>query len=356
MEPIPVGILGATGVVGQQYVQRLANHPWFRISFLSASERSAGRCYEEAVAGRWMGIEEIPAYVRRLPVSSLDAIDQAANSCALVFSAVGTEQAKHFEQRYAQAGVGVVSNASYHRTDDDVPMVIPEINADHLDIIPVQRKRRGWTKGFIATKCNCSLQSYLIPLFPLHQLFGIEACFVTTLQAISGAGYPGVPALSIADNVIPFIGGEEEKSEKEPLKIFGHIADDRIISDGGLRITAHCNRVPVYDGHLACVSVKLRQKATQDEILQAWTSFRGVPQLLKLPSAPEIPILYREEKDRPQPRLDRDAQDGMAVTVGRLRTCPLLDYRFVGLSHNAVRGAAGGAILIAELLIKQQLI
>lgn len=304
MRRIGVGILGATGHVGQQYLRLLQNHPWFEVRFLASSKNA-------------------------------DDIESAKKSCSFVFSAMSNEGAKLYEERYAAAGLPVVSNASYHRMSPDVPIIIPEVNASHLSMIPLQRSR-----GFIVTKPNCSLQSYMIPLAPLHERFEVEKIIVTTLQAISGAGYPGVASLDIVDNVIPYISGEEEKCEREPLKIWGN---------AGIEISAHCNRVPVLDGHLACVSVKFRKKPSEQEILALWQNFPG----LDLPSAPKRPIIYREECDRPQTRLDRDAENGMAVTVGRLRRCPILDYRFVGLSHNTIRGAAGGGILIAELLHKE---
>lgn len=354
MTRIPVGILGATGVVGQQYIQLLADHPWFEVTFLASSHRSANQTYGHAVAGRWRQPQGIPPDIANLTVHTLDALEVARQRCRLVFSAVGSDIAERYEERYAQAGLGVVSNASFHRRDPDVPMIIPEINSDHLDILAIQKRRRQWSTGFIAVKPNCSIQSYLIPLWPLYQRFGLDKVMVTTLQAVSGAGYPGVSALDITDNVIPYISGEEEKSEWEPLKVLGHIQGDQIVNAGDITISAHCNRVPVCDGHMACVSVAFKEKPASEDILAAWLDFRGEPQTLDLPLAPPRPILYDGNADRPQPRLDRDAGNGMAVTVGRLRPCPLLHYRFVGLSHNAVRGAAGGGVLIAELLAKQQ--
>ena len=350
MAKLKVGVLGATGMVGQSYIALLKDHPWFEVSFLAASERSAGKRYEEAVEGRWHFEKDIPEGVRGLLVHSIEEMGEARKTCDFVFSALDTAVAKEWEERYAEAGVPVVSNSSAHRWDEDVPMIIPEINPDHLKIIPIQRKKRGWDRGFIAVKPNCSLQSYLIPLFPLHKEFTLKAVIVTTMQAISGAGYPGVASFDIIDNIVPYIKGEEVKSEREPRKILGRIEGDLIVEEKGIVISAHCNRVPVIDGHLACVSVAFESKPTREEILEIWREFRGVPQELNLPFAPEQPIIYREEVARPQPRLDRDKGKGMAVTVGRLRECNVLNYRFVALSHNTIRGAAGGGILIAELL------
>lgn len=344
---IPVGILGATGVVGQQYLARLMDHPYFEITFLAASSESAGKSYEEAVSGRWHLSDPIPSHIGKMKVFSLENMSQANDCCRIVFSAVSTEAAHQFEERYAEYGLIVVSNASAHRKTPDVPLIIPEVNAHHLEMIPIQQKNRGWKRGFIIVKPNCSLQSYMIPLHPLHHHFGVRKVMVGTLQAMSGAGYPGIPSLVMADNVIPYIPGEEEKSENEPLKIWGKIEGNQIVATPDIAISAHCHRVPVTDGHLASVSVAFENKPTHEEILALWGNFTG----LKLPSAPPRPILYREEGDRPQPRLDRHAGQGMAVTVGRLRSCPLFDYRFTALSHNTIRGAAGGGILNAELLV-----
>lgn len=335
MQKLRVGVLGATGIVGQHYIQLLQDHPFFELSFLAASKDSAGKRFSEA-----------------LTVHAVDEIDLAKKSADFVFSALGNDAAKTFETLYAQAGLPVVSNASAHRLDPDVPLLIPEINPEHLKIIPEQQKRRGWEKGFIVAKPNCSLQSYLFPLFPLHKAFGIKTIILTTLQAVSGAGYPGVSSLDMIDNLIPYIGGEEEKSETEPLKILGAL-EKGAFHPASIAISAHCNRVPVLDGHTACVSVEFVDKPTKEEILRLWKEFKGLPQTLSLPTAPLQPIIYREEKDRPQPKLDRMAEKGMAITVGRLRECPVLDFRFVALSHNALRGAASGGLLNAELLYRQ---
>lgn len=354
MKKIPVGILGATGMVGQQYVQLLANHPWFEVAFLAASEQSAGKSYADAVGERCqLDPTQLPQHLWQSPVHSIDDTALAQNQCRFVFSAMTNEGAKIYEERYAALDLPVISNASYHRLSPDVPMLIPEVNPEHSEIIPIQRSNRSWKSGFIAVKPNCSLQSYMIPLTPLHQRFQVTHIIVTTLQAISGAGYPGVPSLDIIDNVVPHISGEEEKSEREPLKIWGKVTDRAISLADNIAISAHCNRVPVIDGHLACVSVKFAEKPSEREILQLWSQFHPLPQQLKLPSAPQQPIIYSPRHDRPQPRYDRTAGRGMSITVGRLRPCNIFDYRFVALSHNTIRGAAGGGILNAELLLEQ---
>ena len=360
MTKIPVGILGATGMVGQQYISLLKDHPWFEVRYTAASSRSAGKTYREATAGRihFPGIAE--SAVGELPVA--DASDLAAavsamkaGGCAFVFSALemGKDEIRSLEEAYAAAGIPVVSNASAHRWTSDVPMLIAEVNPHHADIIPVQRKARGWDKGFIVVKPNCSLQSYTTPLYALMQKgYEIKRLIVSTLQAVSGAGYPGVPSLDMLDNIIPYIGGEEEKSELEPLKIFGVINKDGVLENAAEpKIGAHCNRVPVKDGHTACVSLEFgAKKPSVEEVKKIWSEFKALPQEAQLPTAPERPIIVREEPNRPQPRKDRDADKAMAVTVGRIRPCPVFDLRFVGLSHNTVRGAAGGGILSAELL------
>jgi aspartate-semialdehyde dehydrogenase len=356
MKKIPVGILGATGMVGQQYLQLLADHPWFEIVCLAASDQSSGKTYDEAVKDRWQMSGSIPQKLSRIPVHRIDQIDKAIDLCRFVFSALTTDAAKLYEESYAAAGLPVVSNAGYHRTSSDVPMLIPEINPEHTEIIPHQQRNRGWNKGIIVVKPNCSIQSYIIPLYPLHKEFQVQKIIVTTMQAISGAGFPGVPSLQITENVIPYIGGEEGKSEQEPLKIFGRVQGNRIEPAQDIVISAHCNRVPVVDGHMACVSVKFAQKPKIDDILALWESFEGLPQKMQLPTAPRKPIIYMHEENRPQPRLDRLAGQGMSVTVGRLRECNIFDYRFTGLSHNTIRGAAGGGILNAELLARQNLL
>jgi aspartate-semialdehyde dehydrogenase len=348
MEKLKVGILAATGMVGQKYVSLLEDHPWFEMEYMCASERSAGKTYAEAVEGRWHMQTDIPEEVRDIVIEDITKIDKA-KGCDFVFSALDSGIAKEWEHKYAEAGIPVVSTASAHRHTDDVPMIIPEINPNHINIIPIQQKNRGWGRGFIVVKPNCSLQSYMTPLYALEK-FGLERVIITTMQAVSGAGYPGVSSWDAIDNLIPFIKGEEEKSEKEPLKILGKISGSKFEYADKPKISAHCNRVPTLDGHEACVSVEFEEKPERDEILKLWGKFSAEPQKLKLPFAPEQPIIYRDEPDRPQPRLDRDVDKGMAVTCGRLRECNVFDWRFVGLSHNTVRGAAGGGILNAELL------
>jgi len=359
MEKIPVGVLGATGMVGQQYIALLENHPWFEVAYVAASPRSAGKSYAEAVAGRWQLARGYGNAVGSLTVQDANDLGAARAAaaqgrCAFVFSALemGKDEIKALEEAYATAGIPVVSNASAHRWTSDVPMLIAEINPHHTDIIPLQRKNRRWDRGFIVVKPNCSIQSYMTPLWALmREGYEIKRMFVTTLQAVSGAGYPGVPSLDIIDNVVPYIGGEEEKSEQEPLKIFGSIDGSVIRNAEGPLITAHCNRVPVVDGHTACVSLEFgAKKPSLEEIRRIWENFRSLPQELGLPFAPEHPIIVRSEADRPQSRKDRDADKAMAVSVGRLRSDRIFDIRFVGLSHNTVRGAAGGGILNAELL------
>ncbi|MGD9200296.1 MAG: aspartate-semialdehyde dehydrogenase [Chitinispirillia bacterium] len=353
-ERIPVGILGATGVVGQNYVRLLQNHPWFEITYLAASPSSAGKSYTEAVQGRWHMPDPIPENVASLTVGNANLVNNARGKCALVFSAINldkkTTAALEFE--YAEKGFAVMSNNSAHRATPDVPMILPEINSDHLEIIPFQRMHYSWKKGCIVVKSNCSIQSYLSPLYALiNNGYPIDRLIVTNLEAVSGAGYPGPSSMDIIDNIIPFINGEEEKSEHEPLKIFGSIGNERIVPAVSPVISAHCNRIPVIDGHTSCISMKFSDtKPSHEEIVSIWKNFSSAPQKLNLPSAPFPPIVYRDEPDRPQPRKDRDIGNGMAITVGRLRPCPVFDYRFVGLHHNTVRGAAGGCILSAELL------
>jgi aspartate-semialdehyde dehydrogenase len=354
MEKMSVGVIGATGMVGQNYLRLLRDHPWFEVTHVAASPRSAGKTYAEAVAGRWVMDEDIPESVANLVVGDAGHVAAAKGKCELVFSAVDMDKqaVRELEEAYAADDIAVVSNNSAHRWTADVPMFIPEVNPHHADIIPFQRRNHGWTKGLIAVKPNCSLQSYLPAVYPLMAAgYAVESIFVATLQGVSGAGYPGPASIDMIDNVVPFIGGEEEKTEQEPLKILGSIKDGKFVNDGSLTVAAHCNRVPVIDGHTACVSLKFKaKKPSLDEIIEIWRAFEGEPQKLDLPLAPKPCIVYREERDRPQPRKDRDAGHAMAITVGRLRQCPVFDIRFVALSHNTVRGAAGGAILSAELL------
>ena len=354
MEKMKVGVLGATGMVGQNYIRLLDNHPWFRITYVAASPRSAGKKYVDAVAGRWVMDGDLPQAVENLIVGDASDVATAKAHCDFVFSAVELDKQaiRDLEERYASEGLPVISNNSAHRATPDVPMLIPEVNPGHVAIIPIQQQNRGWQKGFIAVKPNCSLQSYMTPLAALMAAgYPLESLIITTLQAVSGAGYPGVASWDIIDNLVPFINGEEEKSEREPLKIFGRIENGRIIDADFPKISAHCNRVPVTDGHVACVSLKFKgSKPSKEQILQIWQAFKAEPQTLQLPFAPAQAIIYRPEPNRPQPRKDRDADKAMAVTVGRLRECPVMDYRFAALSHNTIRGAAGGAILSAELI------
>jgi aspartate-semialdehyde dehydrogenase len=354
MEKISVGVIGATGMVGQNFIRLLHNHPWFQVTYVAASPRSAGKTYTEAVAGRWLMDGEIPDDVKNLVVGDARNVESAEAHCALIFSAINLDKqaVRDLEDQYAGNDIPVVSNNSAHRWTPDVPMLIPEVNPGHVEIIPLQRKNRGWNKGFIAVKPNCSLQSYMTPVYALMAAgYPVDSMIITTLQAVSGAGYPGPGSIDMIDNIIPLIKGEEEKSEREPLKILGRIEDGKIVNDDSLKISAHCNRVAVIDGHTACVSVKFKANTPSiKEILNIWNAFQAEPQELNLPSAPERPIIYQEAPDRPQPRKDRNADKAMAVTVGRLRECPVFDYRFVALSHNTVRGAAGGGILSAELI------
>ena len=352
MKKYNVGIIGATGMVGQRFVNLLANHPWFNVVTLAASARSAGKGYEEAVGDKWAFETPIPANIKDMTVLDAEAdMDKIASCVDFVFCAVNMDKAKirALEEAYAKKEVPVVSNNSAHRFTADVPMIIPEVNPEHLDVIPSQRARLGTKRGFIAVKSNCSLQSYVPLLHPLKG-FGVTEVAVCTYQAISGAGKTFATMPEILDNIIPYIGGEEEKSEKEPLKIWGKIVGDEIVSANSPAITAQCLRVPVSDGHTAAVFVKFDKKPTKEEILSAWANFKGEPQELKLPSAPEQFLQYFEEDNRPQAKLDRMAGKGMSVTVGRLREDSIYDYKFVGLSHNTLRGAAGGAVLLAELL------
>ena len=344
-----VGILGATGMVGQRFIQLLENHPQFEITALAASDRSQGKSFEEACTWRLSG--EMPQAVRSLKVQA----PQPPLDCELVFSSLPGDIARECEASFADAGYAVISNSSAFRMEADVPLLIPEVNHTHLDLLAVQRAKSARQRGFIVTNPNCSTIMLALALAPLHLKFGVASVVATTMQALSGAGFPGVPSLAISDNVLPFIDGEEEKIEKETLKILGHVAQGRIV-DAPMNVSAQCHRVNVSDGHMAAVRVKLNKPASVDEIKEAFASYKALPQEMKLPSAPEFPIIVRDENDRPQPRLDRDAGKGMSVTVGRIRDDNVLDYRFVALSHNTIRGAAGAAILNAELLIASGLL
>lgn len=352
MKKYNVGIIGATGMVGQRFITLLSEHPWFDIKILAASSRSAGKTYSEAVGKRWAMKTDIPERIKAMTVyDATGDIEKIAAAVDFVFCAVDMkkDEIRALEEAYAKAECPVVSNNSAHRHTPDVPMIIPEINPEHAEIINAQRKRLGTKRGFVSVKSNCSLQSYVPALHPLKK-FGIKNVLACTYQAISGAGKTFESWPEIIDNVIPYIGGEEEKSEVEPLKIWGHIEGDRIVDAVSPAITTQCLRVPVSDGHTAAVFVSFENKPSIDEIKQAWKEFRGVPQELELPSAPKQFLNYFEENDRPQARLDRELEGGMAVSMGRLREDSQYDYKFVCLSHNTLRGAAGGAVLMAELL------
>jgi aspartate-semialdehyde dehydrogenase len=350
-QKLKVGIIGATGMVGQRFVTLLADHPWFQIVTVAASERSAGRSYADAAGERWAMSAPIPPQVAGLRVANAAEVGEVSRGVDFIFCAVDMpkDQTRELEDSYAKAETPVVSNNSAHRHTPDVPMLLPEINADHLAVIDSQRWRLGTRNGFIAVKPNCSIQSYVPALHALKE-FGIEKVFVCTYQAISGAGKTFKDWPEMVDNVIPYIGGEEEKSEQEPLKVWGSVKGGQIVNAAGPTITSQCIRVPVTDGHLAAVFVSFKKKPAREKILELWKGFQGKPQSLSLPSAPRPFLTYFSEDNRPQTRLDRDNGSGMGITIGRLREDTLLDYRFVCLSHNTVRGAAGGAVLMAELL------
>jgi len=352
MRKYNIGIIGATGMVGQRFATLLANHPWFNVKVLAASARSAGQTYEEAVKNRWAMSVSMPENLKSLII--LDAVkdmEKVASQVDFVFCAVDMkkDEIKALEEAYAKLECPVVSNNSAHRFTDDVPMIIPEINDDHTEVIEAQRKRLGTKRGFIAVKSNCSLQSYVPALFPLSK-FGITKSLVCTYQAISGAGKTFERWPEMVDNVIPYIGGEEEKSENEPLKIWGKVEDGKIALADTPKFTAQCLRIPVSDGHMAAVFVSFDKKPSKDEIIKIWSEYSGAPQKLELPSAPKKFLNYFTEDNMPQTKLHRDLEGGMAVSIGRLREDSQYDYKFVCLSHNTLRGAAGGAVLLAELL------
>lgn len=352
MRKYNVGIIGATGMVGQRFAILLENHPWFEVKLLAASPRSAGKTYEEAAGSRWKMQSPMPESMKNMKL--LDAVadvEKIASEVDFCFCAVDMkkDEIKALEEKYAKAECPIVSNNSAHRFTPDVPMVVPEINSEHIEIIEAQRKRLGTKKGFIAVKSNCSIQSYVPALEPLRK-FGITKVLACTYQAISGAGKNFETWPEMVDNLIPYIGGEEEKSEQEPLKVWGKIEGDKIVSASSPQITTQCLRVPVSDGHTAAVFVSFENKPSKEEILKLWADFKGVPQELELPSAPKQFIHYFEENDRPQAKLDRNLENGMAVSTGRLREDTQYDYKFVCLSHNTLRGAAGGGVLLAELL------
>ena len=345
MKKIPVGVLAATGAVGQRFVQLLADHPWFEVVAVTGSERTVGRTYGEGV--NWVISGDPPPGISALTVQAT----RPDLDVPVVFSALPTQKARELEPVFARAGYAVVTNASAHRMADDVPLLIPEINPDHTELICHQKEARGWS-GFIVASPNCSTTSIVLPMKVFQDAFGLRAAVITTMQAISGAGYPGVPSMAILDNVIPHIGGEDEKLENEPRKLLGRIVDHEVVL-ADLRLSAQANRVPVIDGHLASVSVKLGDRPSPQqavEVLQAWQP----PAICaELPSSPQRPLIYRHEEDRPQPRLDRDSEEGLAWTVGKVRRCNVLDLRYLAITHNTLRGAASGSILNAELLVVQ---
>jgi aspartate-semialdehyde dehydrogenase len=348
---IPVGILGATGTVGQRFIQLLHGHPWFEITWLAASDRSSGKLYPEAA--KWNLSTPIPASIAAMKVS---AATPDSSTPKLVFAALDATAAQQIEPAFAEAGHAVVSNSSAFRMAEDVPLIIPEVNSDHVPLIKTQKwyKKNG---GFMVTNPNCSAIGLVLALAPLHRRFGIDKIFVATMQAISGAGYPGVPSMDILGNVIPYIAKEEDKMEAETRKLLGSLVESSLngsrVIDADLALSAHCNRVAVEDGHTESVSLKLSKPARAEEIIEAWNEFRCLPQKLKLPTAPEQPVIYESAPDRPQPRLDRDRGKGMSAVCGRLRPCNIFDWKFTVLSHNTIRGAAGAAVLNGELLKAQ---
>lgn len=349
-----VGILGATGMVGQRFISLLENHPWFEVVTVAASPRSAGKTYEEAVGGRWKMTTPMPEGVKNLIVHNVNEVEEVAATVDFVFSAVDMtkDEIRAIEEAYAKTETPVVSNNSAHRWTPDVPMVVPEINSQHFEVIADQKKRLGTTRGFIAVKPNCSIQSYA-PCLAAWKEFGPKEVVATTYQAISGAGKTFKDWPEMVENIIPYIGGEEEKSEQEPLRVLGKVENGEIVKAELPKITCQCIRVPVLNGHTAAVFVKFKKKPTKEQLIEALKNYSGVPQELKLPSAPEHFIQYLEEDNRPQVSLDVNFEHGMGISVGRLREDTVYDWKFVGLSHNTVRGAAGGAVLCAELLKAQ---
>ncbi|MDF2474124.1 MAG: aspartate-semialdehyde dehydrogenase [Lachnospiraceae bacterium] len=354
MSKLRVGILGGTGMVGQRFISLLENHPWFEVVTIAASPRSAGKTYEEAVGSRWKMSTPMPEAVKKIVVKDVNSVEEVSSEVDFVFSAVDMtkEEIKAIEEAYAKAETPVVSNNSAHRWTPDVPMVVPELNPEHLQVIADQRKRLGTRRGFIVVKPNCSIQSYTPALHALKE-FGPKVVVATTYQAISGAGKNFQDWPEMLDNIIPYIGGEEEKSEQEPLRIWGKVEDGKIVKASAPLITTQCIRVPVSDGHTAAVFVSFEKKPSKEEMIKAWREFKGIPQELNLPSAPKQFIQYCEEDNRPQVKTDKNYENGMGISLGRLREDTVYDYKFVGLSHNTVRGAAGGAVLIAELLKAQ---
>ncbi len=357
MSKLKVGILGATGMVGQRFIALLENHPWFEVVAVAASPRSAGKTYEEAVGGRWKMSTPMPEAVKKLVVLNVNDVEHVSKQVDFVFSAVDMtkEEIRAIEEAYAKAETPVVSNNSAHRWTPDVPMIVPELNPEHLEVLDAQKKRLGTKRGFIVVKPNCSIQSYTPALTALME-FKPKTVVATTYQAISGAGKTFREWPEMEGNIIPYIGGEEEKSEQEPLRIWGKVVDGQIVKADGPVITTQCIRVPVLDGHTAAVFVTFEKKPTKEQILKAWKEFKGLPQELNLPSAPKQFIQYLEDDNRPQIALDVNYENGFGISMGRLREDTVFDYKFVGLSHNTVRGAAGGGVLTAELLVAKKLI
>ncbi len=353
-DKLKVGILGGTGMVGQRFISLLENHPWFEVTAIAASPRSAGKTYEEAVGDRWKMTTPMPEAVKKLVVMNVNEVEKVASGVDFVFSAVDMtkDEIKKIEEEYAKTETPVVSNNSAHRWTPDVPMMVPEINPQHVEVIEAQKKRLGTTRGFVAVKPNCSIQSYA-PVLTAWKEFEPYEVVATTYQAISGAGKTFKDWPEMVENIIPYIGGEEEKSEKEPLRLWGEVKDGQIVPATSPVITCQCIRVPVLNGHTAAVFVKFKKKVTKEQLIEKLVSFSGVPQELQLPSAPKQFIQYLEEDNRPQVNLDVDYERGMGISVGRLREDTVYDWKFVGLSHNTVRGAAGGAVLCAELLKAQ---
>lgn len=355
MEKLKIGVIGGTGMVGQNYIRLLADHPWFEVVDIAASPRSAGKRYHIAAGYKWQMPVPIPEKIRNIIVRDVQDFDAIPEDISFMFSAVNMpskDDIRRVEFEYAKRDIPVISNNSAHRWTEDVPMIIGEINNDHSDVIPIQQENRGFSKGFVAVKPNCSLQSYLTAIHALEVAgYKVDKLIITTLQAVSGAGYPGVASLDMVDNIVPYIGGEEKKTEQEPLKILGTVGEKGIINNDSITISSTCTRVAVRDGHTASVNMKFKDEIpSKEEIIEIWTEFRALPQELELPFAPKRPIIYLSDEDRPQPIKDRNNDKGMAVTVGRLRKDTVFDYKFVSLSHNTIRGAAGGAILMAEML------
>ncbi|HTI14998.1 MAG TPA: aspartate-semialdehyde dehydrogenase [Dictyobacter sp.] len=346
---IPVAVLGATGMVGQRFIELLHNHPWFELVALAASEKHLGRPYAEVTAWR-LPESEMPAKVATMPVVA--CYPDELPDVRVVFSALPGEIAGDIEQAFAQAGMAVFSNAKNYRMEDDVPLLIPEVNANHITAIAHQQRQRGWS-GFIVTNANCSATPLVMALKPLQKAFGIRKVLITTMQAISGAGYPGLPSYDILDNVVPYIGGEEEKLERETQKMLGEWGEGQGFVHAPIVVSAHCNRVATREGHLECASVELEKDASPEDIIAVWENYVPEPQQFHLPTAPEKALIYRYEQDRPQTIRDRDAGKGMTTTIGRLRPCPILGYKFVTLAHNTIRGAAGGSVLNAEWCVYQ---